>query len=280
MAGRRRRIDQSSIEDNIRQGFGQGRGEDYRPWLQVRDVPSQGVSSKIKGWTTGRVHEFFSQHELRYFFLLDWASVIVDIREQFPLLPLDETLAIAAQLNYSHPLHPRTKSPIIMTTDFVLTHQQSTGSVEQARTVKPAEALSSQRILEKLEIERCYWRQRGVSWGIVTDREIPEVFARNVAWIHPFRQPDALSLSTEELQQITQALNQRVIQDHSSLAAIAAACDDQLAFPPGTSLSVARHLLASRQWRVNMHQLIHPRKPLVLIHPPNLEAHLPIAEVG
>lgn len=280
MAKRKRRVDQTSLEDNIRQGFGQGRGVDYKPWLRVQDVPSQGVSSRIKGWTTGRVHDFFSQHELRYFFLLDWSPAIIDIREQFPLLPLEETLAIAAQLNYSHPLHPQTRSPIIMTSDFVLTRQQSTGSVEQVRTVKPAESLSSQRILEKLEIERCYWRQRGVNWGIVTDREIPEVFARNVAWIHPFRQPDALSLSTEELQQITQALTQRVTQDHTSLAEIAAACDDRLAFPSGTSLSVARHLLASRQWTVNMHQLLHPRKPLVLLQPPSLEAHLSFAEAG
>lgn len=92
MVKRKRQSDPALIEQAIRDRWGQGSGEHYKPWLQVKDVPSQGVSSRIQGWTTGRVYEFFSQHELHYFYLLDWSSQIVDIREQYPLLPLTETL--------------------------------------------------------------------------------------------------------------------------------------------------------------------------------------------
>jgi len=111
-----------------------------------------GVSSRVKGWTTDRVHELFSQLELRYFYLLDWSVLVTDIREQYPLLPLEETKEIAHQLNIRHPANPRTKDPIVMTTDFVVTVGQSIGVTEQARTVKPKEKLSSVRVLEKLEI--------------------------------------------------------------------------------------------------------------------------------
>ncbi len=189
MSKRKENSNTTRIEQQIRQGFGQGRGCDYKPWLVVRDVPSVGVSSRVKGWTTDRVHELFSQLELRYFYLLDWSVLVTDIREQYPLLPLEETKEIAHQLNIRHPANPRTKDPIVMTTDFVVTVGQSIGITEQARTVKPKEKLSSVRVLEKLEIERRYWQRRGISWGIVTESEISKVFADNVAWIHPFRYP-------------------------------------------------------------------------------------------
>jgi hypothetical protein len=56
-----------------------------------------------------------------------------------------------------------------------------------------------------------------------------------------------------------------VCQSEDTLAAIAATCDDQLGLAPGLSLSVARHLLANRFWRVDMHQPIHPSHRLVLL---------------
>lgn len=157
MVKRKSLFNATKIEEHIRQGFGQGRGCDYKPWLVVRDVPSLGVSSRVKGWTTDRVHELFSQLELRYFYLLDWSVSVTDIREQYPLLPLEETKEIAQELNIRHPANPRTKDPIVMTTDFVVTVCQPIGVTEQARTVKPKEKLSSVRVLEKLEIERRYW---------------------------------------------------------------------------------------------------------------------------
>lgn len=110
-----------NIEQRIKAGRGQGRGREYKPWLDVHDVPSLGKSTRVRGWTTGRVHHLLSLGEERYFYLLDWSEIVVDIREQYPLLPLDETLAIARRLGFVHPRHPRTKEPIVMTTDFLLT---------------------------------------------------------------------------------------------------------------------------------------------------------------
>jgi hypothetical protein len=183
---------------------------------------------------------------------------------QYPLLPLEETKEIADQLHIRHPGHPRTKDPIVMTTDFVLTITQPIGVVQQARTVKPKSKLSSARVLEKLEIEHRYWHRRGISWGIVTECEIPQTFADNVAWIHPFRYQDALPLSKKEIELLSYLLTSRVIQDDAPLTLIASDCDNHLGLIPGVSLSVARHLIASRQWIVNMNQPIQPREKLVI----------------
>lgn len=199
---------------------------------------------------------------------------------QYPLLPLEETKEIADQLNIRHPAHPRTKNPIVMTTDFVLSVMGPIGVTQQARTVKPKEKLSSTRVLEKLEIERRYWHRRGISWGIVTESDIPQAFADNVAWIHPFRYQDALPLCEKEIERVSYVLTSRVIQDDTPLTGIASDCDNNLGLIPGVSLSLARHLLASRQWIVNMNQPIQPREKLVIEKVSPLVSKLQMGEAG
>jgi len=56
--------------------------------------------------------------ERNYFYLTEYSDVVVDIREQFPLLPLEETIVIAEELGLKHPTNPKTQEPIVMTTDF------------------------------------------------------------------------------------------------------------------------------------------------------------------
>jgi hypothetical protein len=45
MAKRKRKMDESVIERRIKEGRGQGRGKDYKPWLVVQDVPSTGLAT-------------------------------------------------------------------------------------------------------------------------------------------------------------------------------------------------------------------------------------------
>lgn len=79
----------------------------------------------------------FSDLERNYFYYLDFADNVVDIREQFPLLPINETIIIAKELGIEHPRDPVTKEPIVMTTDFLITFKEQDGNiVEKARTLK------------------------------------------------------------------------------------------------------------------------------------------------
>lgn len=265
MAKRCRETNQKTIDKRSSEGRGQGQGSDYTPWLLVQDVASQGLASRIKGWKTKRVHHLLSNLELTYFYVLEWSPVVVDIREQYPL-HLEETLVIAEQCGIRHPKDPKTQESIVMTTDFVVTVHQSIGVADQARTIKFAKDLQSERTLEKLEIERCYWQSRNIDWGIVTENEIPEVLVRNVEWLHPFLHGENLSpLSEREIHRIATAITLRVAQGNVPLVNITAECDDLLGLSPGTSLSVARHLIANRQWQIDVNKPLQPSKPLVLL---------------
>jgi hypothetical protein len=259
------------IARHIAHGGGQGRGAEYKPGLRIQDVPSRGLSTRIFGWQTNREHHFLSKLELLYFFLLEWSHIVCDIREQYPL-DLDETIAIAHQLGVRHPTNPRTKQPAVMTTDFLVTIRQLLGFEERARTIKYAIELLSLRAMEKLEIERLYWMNRSIDWGIVTELEINLVKATNIRWIHPYKDAIALApLTIKTIRQIASLLTTKVVKENIPLRALTNSCDTQLCLPSGSSLMVIRHLIVTRNWQVDMDQPIEVPRPLCLTAKPTIK---------
>ena len=87
----------------IQEGRGRGEGKDYVPWLTIHDLASRGISSRVPGMTTGRMHQLLSGLETAMFYILDASDLAKDIREQFPLLPLEKTLRIADEMGIRHP---------------------------------------------------------------------------------------------------------------------------------------------------------------------------------
>ena len=254
MAKRKREITDAKIDRFIKEGRGQGTGFDYLPWLRVQDVPSTGRTTRGVGWTTGRQHTFLSDLERDYFYALDFADDITDIREQYPLLPLEETKLIAEKLGVEHPKDPKTGVDIVMTTDFVITYKDK----EFARTIKQSEELEDNRILEKFEIERIYWESRQVDWGIVTERDLPYTLIRNVEWIHKeYHNEDVRALGIFAVQSLERSLAASLLSG-TPIARACLACDEQLGLEAGTSLAIFRHFLARKIWAVNMYEKINP----------------------
>ena len=267
MARTRAKFNGTTIKKWIAQGRGQGHGKNYTPWFRARDVPSNGYVNRILGWKTKRRHEFLSNLEASYFYVLEWSPSVSDVREQFPL-NREETLAIAHECGIKHPTIPGTREPAVMTTDFLVDVTHNGSTTEHARTIKPAQFLSSERILEKFEIERQYWLRHKVDWAIVTDRDIPVDIVKNIEWVHPYLDlADGLDVSPDELLKAEHTLS-GLLRDGLALAASSNTCDDRLGLKPGTSLALARHFLARRWWLVDMRKPINPREPMTLLRPP------------
>jgi hypothetical protein len=125
-------------ENRIKDGFGQGAGHDYKPFIQAHDnkVASEGWKTRHLGWKTKRIHHTLSNHERNYLYYLEWLDEVVDIREQFPLLPRSRTEEIAEQLGIKHP--HLDDVPVVMTTDFVVTLKTPNGLIDVVCTIKPA----------------------------------------------------------------------------------------------------------------------------------------------
>jgi len=183
VAKRRYGFDEEKLKRFLREGRGQGRGKDYRPWLTIQDVSSLGRSSRIFCHKTGREHHLLSDIESALFLMLDWSEAVTDIREQFPL-DREETRRIAADMGVKHPSDVQSKTDIVMTTDFLVNVRVGDTTKEVARSVKPANDLDDARTLEKQEIERRYWYGKGVDWGLVTDLDMPKQRISNLRWLH------------------------------------------------------------------------------------------------
>lgn len=182
--GRRRRL--SSIDDYsraLRNGHGVGVGADYVPWLRANDVSSRGRSSKSPGIKVPRTHHFLSDVEHNFFLCAEFNPLVVDIREQFPLFPIDLVAALALDAGLKYPATPKTNEPAVLTTDFLLTVRDGAATTYRAVAVKTADDLADSGVVERLELERIWWESLGVCWQLVTNLQLDPTVAKNLAWL-------------------------------------------------------------------------------------------------
>lgn len=247
MARNRYGFDEDKIARFYKEGRGSGRGADYKPWFTVRDVPSGGRSHRPYGLKTGRIHHLLSDIERDLFLVLDWTDAVRDIREQFPLNRA-VTQRIAEQLGIPHPVDRQTRVPLVMTTDFVVDRIEDGQLVLFARAVKPMEKLDEPRTIAKLEIERRYWAEQGVNWGIVTEGDLPDVTVRNIERIHNCARIDDLVQPYPGFYAEKAVLIAREIPAYSrqEMRNFCTDMDLRLALDGGTCLMLLRHLLVTK----------------------------------
>lgn len=248
----------ATIERWLREGRGQGEGADYRPWLTVRDVPSTGLCSRVKNWKCGgRVCHFLSTLETNFSHILDWRQDTVTFFEQYPLLPLEETLTIATRLGFRPPTDPWNQQPVVMTSDFLV---RTTRGL-MAYAVKPKSALSG-RAQQKLQIEMEYWKERGIPWGIVTEDSMPTALLTTLQQIHPYYSVEWYPHITKAT--ILAAKEQLESLLHAGLPISEAAreTDKRLQLKNGTGLVVLLHCLARRLLPFNHNKPLNLSQPL------------------
>lgn len=181
---KRKNVSEQNVLNWISKGGGQGEGTGYKPFFHVRDVPSTGRSAIDRGIKTGRSHHYLSDLEYAYHVLAEYSNSVTDIREQFALLPWEETQEISQELGISHPRYPASSTPIVITTDIVLTMT----SVERpivAVSVKYSKEIelgnpNAKRTLEKLLIEKTFWNRRSIPWLLSTEKQLPANRAKNL----------------------------------------------------------------------------------------------------
>lgn len=241
-------MDEQRIARFIKEGRGNGEGQQYKPWLYIQDVPSQGRSSRPHSHKTKREHHFLSDMECNTFFLYHWNDEVTDIREQYPL-DRSTTQHIANEMGVLHPADPKTKCDIVMTTDLLIT--TNTGLL--ARSVKPSESITN-RVLEKMEIEKRYWALKNVDWGIITEKELPKIRVNNIRWAYEMHSLDRLDVPypnywndrcDEFMKFITRSKN-------ISIKDVINQLDISFQFAPGEVLTLIRHLISTKKLLVDM----------------------------
>lgn len=266
MAKTRTRTTKASIARRLREGRGSGHFADYKPWLTIHDVPSTGIVTRIPGWKSGRLHHYLSEHfELAHHYQMEWSKAVIDIREQFPLLPLEKTLFISEKLGIRHPIDPKTKHPIVMTTDMLLTVRKGEDIGFIAHSIKPINKLN-RRTLEKLQIEKHFFKDMGIEWSLITEQQINYDLVKNVEWLHTAKSLSCLGhINRDMVNKMQTVLYQALKQSDVPLAKVTLAIDAQYVLPEGTCIQIVKHLIANRFWVIDMKQLVKATlEPLII----------------
>ncbi|MEO2217694.1 TnsA endonuclease N-terminal domain-containing protein [Chromobacterium vaccinii] len=241
-------------------------GLDYEQWLTVRDVASQGRKTRAAGHTVPREHHLLSDLETQFFLLSDFAPDVIDIREQFPLLPIERTIQIAQDMGIRHPTNRRTTQRVVMTTDFLLTRQDRKGHHRyHAYSIKPSSRLTENsrrriRTLEKLEIERRLWQSLHVPWTLVTEQAFDPTVIANLQWLSY----GSRDLTPELIVQLPSFLAHLAKLDQSSLtlAQLLTTLANQLDLD---DQDVAQQLFCHGVWQHHLMMNLH--RPIALSQP-------------
>lgn len=247
-------LTEAKIEKFEKEGRGTGTGAQYKPWITIQDFPSSGLAIRCKGWKTNRIHHFLSKLEQSYFYLMEWSPSVIDIREQFPLTR-EDTLYISQEKGIKHPVDTKTKVPIVMTTDFLITISTMGGHKHLARTVKLSKELETERVLAKFEIERSYWEQRNIEWGIVTERELPKSMIENIQWLHT-SYFDNEELPAEVTQTYLEYMEEALKQSDMSIIEFVTQFDKKYQLESGRGLELLKYLFARQKVPINIQNKI------------------------
>jgi hypothetical protein len=239
---------EKKIQEFINEGRGSGELAFYKPWIITRELTGAASrKSRIKGLLTGRVHHLLSDLEKKIFFLLEWINGIYDIREQFPLLPREDTIKIAEEYGIRYPIYPYTSVPTVMTTDFLVTKISEDQKKEIALCVKYSRDLDNERTLKKIHIEKKYWEKRGKDFWIFTEKDINPIVIRNIM---DFRDAIVCNLVNEidaaVIEQIKNDIQNLIYETRMTVKEAVVYLDTKYRIPEGYSLYIFRHLVAKR----------------------------------
>lgn len=266
MARRRYAIDEKKISGFIKEGRGRGHGADYKPWLTIQDISSQGRSTRILGNKTGRQHHFFSDLETGLFLLLDWDDHVTDIREQFPL-HRTVTQMLAAKMGIVHPRDTHTQTDIVMTTDVLVDVRHEDEPHQIALSVKPSAKLEDARTLEKLELERRYWARKKIPWHLVTEHELPAVRIGNLRWLHAMRSLDDLQSPHKDYwpDHCSRFLRELARVQGGLVRDFLVHLQDNCEFLDGEPMTVLRHLAATKFLTLDLDRKFSDKDPISVL---------------
>lgn len=259
---------EAQIARRVKAGFGQGRGKDYKPWIRVHDFSSRGLSQRIPMRVTGRPHHVFSILEADFLYWMGEREGVRDIREQYPCLPLRDSLHLALKLGIRHPWDTRKDQPFVMTSDSRVTFLENGVLKDKVFSLKYGVELDRENVLRKLWLERRFWEERGIEWVLITERDIPQIFVQNAKWLHGFWRPDTVApLLAPDVDRIGHLVLQRVVRNtDKTLGDITMWVDEDLSCTAGTSMKIVRHLIASKRWKVDMDLPLGPANVLKVLN--------------
>ncbi|MFB6469514.1 TnsA endonuclease C-terminal domain-containing protein [Cytobacillus sp. Hz8] len=249
---------EEKLQRFIKDGRGQGEYESYKGFTQIHDFGSLGRSSRIRTWKCNRVVHLLSDIETRYFYLLEFDDSVIQVKEHFPLYDFEEVVGEHEDMDTRKFKDKKSGFPYILTTTFLITIKGNDGNTyDVARSVKASHELEKKTVIERFELIRRYFEKKEVSWGLVTQKEIPLVKSKNIEWIHPARfLDDTTDFTKDDISYLTGILLESFYEKKRAIREITSSFDSQLNLEAGTGLLLFKYLLATKLIKIDMNRKI------------------------
>lgn len=272
---------EEKLQRYIREGRGQGEYESYKGFTQIHDFGSLGRSSRIRTWKCNRVVHLLSDIETRYFYLTEFDDSILQVKEHFPLMNYEDVVGEQEDIDIRKFKDKLSGFPYILTTTFLITVRGKDGSTfEVARSVKASHELEKKTVIERFELIRLYFEKKEINWGLVTQKEIPLVMAKNIEWIHPAKfLEETTDFSKDDISHLTRILMEQFYKNTKAIREITSSFDAQLNLEAGSGLLLFKHLLATKLIKIDMNKKIdlNQSAETLKIVPQNMKGELKIA---
>lgn len=228
--------------------------------LKISTFSSLGRSSRVYSHKTKQIHHLLSDNQLRFFLLLEWSDKIMDIKSNAYMENLEEYLSEEIEYLRLDKFKNKENGKIYdLYTSFLINVDKDTHKEDIAISIKNSSNLNVKTTIEKLEIERRYWRARGIKFYIITDKEINKVEVDNISWCREalidksIKDKNTLAL---ELYDFIRRDKEEILNDVLNLF------DDINDIESGTALFIFRYLIAIKKIEINMKEKIILDRPI------------------
>jgi len=152
--------------------------------LKVITFSSKGRSTRIYSYKNNKIHHLQSDNQLRAFLLLEWDDRVKNIKENVMLDDLEATLYSVENLRLDKFKDKKAGDLYDLHTNFLIKiTTKDKGEETIALSVKNISELQRTTVIEKMEIERRYWKVKGIKFYVITtENQIDKQFVENIKW--------------------------------------------------------------------------------------------------
>lgn len=219
----------------LREGYGQGHLQRYKPWLRVtkRDFSPNSIIGHHPALELGRLHHPRSIAERKTIQLVKWLGAI-DVREQYPIWPWEHAhpgegllgfencgrvrglMDIAREAEIEHGVFAGTNIPYVATLDLLTSwRKENSRIILLALDNKPEGVVAVPRLVsrakERLELARRYCAECNFRHLIFHAEKLPEELTSNLDALEP--RMNALqrqeAIKTPLYREVVQTLNEQ-----------------------------------------------------------------------
>lgn len=214
---------------------------------------SKGRATRIYGYKTKRIHHLQSDNQLRLFLLLEWNDMVKNIEENVELKDLEIVIDNVEDLRLDKFSDKETGQLYQLHTNFLVTTKRDNVEEKVAISVKALSEIERRTVIEKIEIERRFWKNKSIPFYVVTEKEINKQLVDNIKWVRE----TLIDKSIENKRELAEHLYYFLQENkQEKLIDVLAKFDDNFVVKRGTSLFIFRYLIGIKEIALNMKKSI------------------------